>query len=135
MAGVKRLWPMEEKEDISNLPAIRWGNEHESDAILDFENEEGGKVVKCGIFIHRKFPFLGASPDGIWKDSLIEVKCPYSLRNTFPWDLGSLRPVQRRNHFQEKIGNNVSLKDTHAYYYQCQLQMFCTGYRNTKFIV
>lgn len=35
------------------------------------------KILKCGLFLHRLFPIFGASPDGISKDYVIELKCPF----------------------------------------------------------
>jgi len=40
------------------------------------------KVGSCGIFVSKKYPFLGASPDGVISDKLIcEMKCHYSAKN------------------------------------------------------
>ena len=127
MAGVKRLWPMEEKEDISNLPAIRWGNEHESDAILDFEQEEGGKVVDCGIFIHKAKPYYAATPDRITKDVIIEVKCPFSIRKKDP----NTNPP----YYCKLVDGKLKLKKTHEYFFQVQLQLYVTGYKEADFVV
>ena len=137
----KKLW--DDFQDLSHLPAIQWGIEHESDAIEDFENQpEHGKTTKCGLFINRFYPMFGASPDALYKDHVIEVKCPYILRDTDPNDLDSLLPDQRINHFREKTCNppcmvkceHYKLKRDHKYYAQCQLQMFVTGMKKTIFI-
>ena len=73
---VKKLW---EKQKDLKVPAVIYGRTHEKDAVLDFETRFS-KIQKCGLYIHRKFSFFGASPDGIWRNSLIEIKCPYVLR-------------------------------------------------------
>lgn len=39
------------------------------------------KFHECGFFTMPLFPVLGASPDGISKDYVIEIKCPSSLKN------------------------------------------------------
>ncbi|KAI4468013.1 hypothetical protein MML48_2g00001847 [Holotrichia oblita] len=39
------------------------------------------KVNECGFFTMPLFPVLGASPDGISKDHVIEIKCPSSVKN------------------------------------------------------
>ena len=113
------------------------GIDHEQDAIHDFEAKYGGNVVKCGAFISRKYPFLLASPDGIYGDNLIEVKCPYILAETTPWDLKSLKKPQRQRHFCESTGNGrgIALKRSHKYFAQVQMAMLVTGFRNTVFIV
>ena len=113
------------------------GIDHEQDAIHDFEAKYGGNVVKCGAFISRKYPFLLASPDGLYGENLIEVKCPYILAETTPWDLKSLKKPQRQRHFCESTGNGrgIALKRSHKYFAQVQMAMLVTGFRNTVFIV
>jgi hypothetical protein len=67
----KLLW--EERADISHVPAIQWGQQNEAKAINAFQAEHG-EVKKVGLFVSRAVPFLGASPDGLWKGCVIEVK-------------------------------------------------------------
>lgn len=38
-------------------------------------------MQKCGLFIDQKYFFLGASPDGLFEEGIVEMKCPYSARN------------------------------------------------------
>ncbi len=60
--------------------ATEWGTGMERQAILDFEMSQEVKV-KPAPFVEYE-DWLGASPDGyVEDDALIEVKCPYSLRN------------------------------------------------------
>ena len=54
--------------------AIRWGIDHEDNAIKCFECAKALEVHPCGIFISHIQPFLAASPDDL-SDGLIEVKC------------------------------------------------------------
>ena len=60
---------------------MQWGIDHEEVAVVGFEALYG-KTRKCGMFIHRGFYFFGASPDRIWKNSLLEIKCSHVLRHT-----------------------------------------------------
>ncbi len=130
----KILW--EEEPDISRLPAIKWGLEHEKTALEHFKlHGNWGEIMSCGLFVSRDHAFLGASPDAIGSDFLIEIKCPYSLRKTTPFDLESLTLSQRSSFFCKKIGNNLSLKKNHKYYYQVQCQMFVSGVHKTYFVV
>lgn len=39
------------------------------------------QIQDCGIFLIPSHPFLGASPDGVGKDFVLEIKCPSSERN------------------------------------------------------
>ena len=94
-----------------------------------------GSVKKCGLFISRKFPQFGASPDGIFQDYLVEVKCPYALKDTTPTNISNLTPAQRKTFFLISSENGVELDTKHKYYSQCQWQMFVTGFRKTKFVI
>lgn len=59
-----------------DTPAMRWGREHESDAIAAFEVRTGRLVLPCGFRAHRDHSWLGASPDGMAGAELLECKCP-----------------------------------------------------------
>jgi len=68
-----------------------WGVKYEPLSIMYYEHTCGAKVQEYGCIIHPKYPFLGASPDGInvAKDSprygrMLEIKNPVSreLSNT-----------------------------------------------------
>ncbi len=58
--------------------ATQWGVENESTAIQSYEKETGNKVGETGFHLHKKYDWLGGSPDGLIDlDGGIEVKCPY----------------------------------------------------------
>ena len=85
--------------------ATGYGNAHEDEAILDFELETGLTVEETGFHIYEDW--AGASPDGlIQEDAILEVKCPYGLRNG---------------------GEFKSAKDQQHYFAQIQWEMMCTG--------
>lgn len=95
-----------EKEFTGN-PATEYGNYHEAGAIKELLMLHEVEFEKCGFFIHPKHDWLGATPDGIINgDTVLEVKCPYRLRNG-----GEHRPLAEQQH----------------YYAQVQIQMLCTG--------
>ncbi len=89
-------------------PAVCYGNTNESKAISQFEMQYEKKVYSCGLFVNPKFPFLGASPDGLVEkeNALIEVKCPYHAKDekitaetvTFLENSDSGSPVLKRSH-------------------------------------
>lgn len=89
--------------------ATEYGTFHEAGAITEFEMETGYKVVPAPFVPHGEF--MGASPDGyvhtLLGDYLIEVKCPYGLRNG-----GEFKSINEQKH----------------YYAQIQMQLVCTGY-------
>lgn len=78
-------------ENLDHLPAIRWGQEHEEDALKSFYANEAMKHVdfkleKCGLYIHQTKPYIGASPDALLTckchgTSPVEIKNPYTIRN------------------------------------------------------
>jgi hypothetical protein len=121
--------------------ATRWGCQHESIALEVFSNRshhEDMKVEKCGLFISSDHPFLGASPDGIVQCSccgrgICEVKCPYCHRDDTIEDA-----VEDGKFCLEKLSNtedHFQLKRDHAYYYQVQAQLHCTGAPYCDFIL
>ena len=57
--------------------ATRWGTHYEDIAIEKYSEIRNKKVLSFGLIIHRDYPWLGGSPDGITTDGiLLEVKCP-----------------------------------------------------------
>lgn len=42
--------------------------------------EKGYKIQKCGFMLIPSHPILGASPDGIADDFIVEIKCPISQK-------------------------------------------------------
>ena len=82
-----------------------------------------------------RYPFIGASPDALLDDCVVEVKCPWILRNTYPDDLDSLKSQQRSNFCCIKTDSGLQLKKNHPYFLQVQTQMFCTGMKKAKFVV
>ena len=92
-----------EHKDLSHMPAIKHGVENEAKALEDLSALLQLPVQPCGLFVHRDYPFLGASPDGlVFKDSqlvTVEVKCPYVLRDHKPTDVEKLTKQQKRNFF------------------------------------
>ena len=84
-------------------------------------------VHKCGIIIHSKLGWLGASPDGRVTDpssqcvnGIVEFKCPYAYRDK------KLQEACKDEHFYCGLNDNgtIFLKVTHQYYHQVQLQLF-----------
>ena len=56
---------------------------------VDFE------ILPAGLLVSTKYPFLGATPDGLLSCSccgtgLLEVKCPHKYRDSDPHDIAIL---------------------------------------------
>ena len=76
---------------IIKSPAISWGKSNEKRALRVFADSmtdvhDGFNVEVTGLRLHKKYHFLGASPDGFGScrchgDFLVETKCPYSLKD------------------------------------------------------
>ena len=68
-----------EPEFTGNI-ATRWGQTNEEVALMRYQNLTGNEVEKCGFY--SWMDWAGASPDGlIGDDGLIEIKCPFGIRN------------------------------------------------------
>jgi len=98
--------------------ALIWGTRMEPVAKSIFEEETQCKVIDVSCVQHRKYGFLGASPDGIViptvpgdefrRGRLVEFKCPYSRAET--------------------PGIPAS------YMHQMQMQMECTGIDECEYV-
>ena len=88
--------------DISHLEAVRWGIDHEGLARSEYVSQahhQGHQIqLQCaGFVINPQYPYLGASLDGFVQCSsvscgegvngLIEIKCPFSVKDGKPEDL------------------------------------------------
>lgn len=66
-------------KDISNVPAIQWGNDNEDQARATYSMFTGNRVKQVGFIEHYEMAGIGGSPDGlIDDDGGIEIKCPMS---------------------------------------------------------
>ena len=86
---------MQYSGNIDHIPALRWGRENEDRAreayTTRIQLEHQGVCVRCcGLVVNPKYPFLGASPDGILSCTccsdtvLVEIKRPYKYRDQLP---------------------------------------------------
>lgn len=100
--------------EFSGNVATEYGTFHEEGAIAEFQMETGYTVTPAPFV--KLDDYFGASPDGyihtLLGDYLIEVKCPYGLRNG---------------------GEFKSISDQKHYYAQIQIQLVCTGYDECYF--
>lgn len=82
-----------------------------------------------------RYPFIGASPDGMLPDCVVEIKCPWILRHSKPDDFSKLNKSQVASFCSEKTANGLVLKKSHNYYAQIQLQMWVTGMKYGIFCI
>ena len=87
-------------------------------------------MKEYGLFFDASKPFIGASPDRILNVNVcIEIKCPYSISH--------LSSLDKDAHlaYLDYSDEGKSLKKTHTYYTQCQLQMGVTKIENCYFFI
>ena len=94
------------------------------------------KLSESGLVINPKWPFVGASPDGVVSchccgKGVLEVKCPYSHQNTDIQDAAS----QDNRFCLKKTDGFLQLDNSHAYYYQIQTQLFVCDIEYCDFCV
>lgn len=67
---------------LDDVPAVRWGREHEPQARAAYILETGNLVETAPFVMHPTHPLIGASPDGFVTpgDGLLEIKCPFSRK-------------------------------------------------------
>lgn len=94
--------------------AMQWGTDTEPLARAIYEGETGNMVKEVGFIDHPTIDRLGASPDGVISQDIIqEIKCP----NTATHIEFLLNPVIERK-----------------YIYQMNCQMMCTGAKICHFV-
>lgn len=103
--------------------ATKWGVLNEEKAVRKYEKVTATKVSKIGFCIAPEANFFGSSPDAISEDGqlVLEVKCPYSIKDQMP----TMAPYIKKN----------GIKNDHQYYFQCQSHMLVTGAKRCDLII
>lgn len=103
--------------------AMKWGIANEETALKAYCDMMGEKFSKCGLYIDPDRNYIAATPDGIneSKDTILEIKCPYSVRHGQPYEVDYL--------------SSGKLKTSHRYYTQMQIQMHVTKVYSCDFVV
>ena len=129
---------------LGNVQAIAHGQQYEQQAISAYKaakskDDQPVQVRSCGLVLHLKYKFLGASPDGLVFDEkarprfgLLEVKCPYTA---FIKSLSVEQACTDPSFCCEMVGGKPALRSNHAYFYQMQGQMAITGAKWCDFFV
>jgi len=109
-----------------NVLSVIHGRQNEPVAINLFKEKlpqlhKDAEIKQTGFRLCMENPWLGASPDGIIRcschgEGVLEVKCPYSLR-----DLSLSDMIQ---HPECCLTPDGVLKKSHPYYTQLQVQMY-----------
>ena len=122
--------------DLSHITAIKWGINNEDKARQQYTEEmptchQNFCCEPCGLVVNPLYPHLGASPDGnvsctCCGTGLLEIKCPYTGRNSHP---DTLRSVNK------SFLNSQGLVRTHKYYTQVQGQLLLCEKQYCDFVV
>lgn len=122
---------------------VIYGIEHEDVARKAYEklmkaNHQNLVITTSGLVISTENPMFGASPDGLVSceccgPGCIEIKCPYRL-------LDSKVTIQNLTEYKDTFlivdeNNFYKLNNNHSYFYQVQLQMYCTQRSYCDFVV
>ena len=107
-----------------------WGRKHEKLAREEYikavsKDHQNLQVLENGLVINPRWPYIGASPDGIVEcdccdKRVLEVKCPYNHRE----DSIEEAVASDGQFCLVKQGDSFQLDQRHAYYYQVQTQIF-----------
>ena len=92
---------------------VFFGRKYEAVASLLYEHIYNVKVVEFGALPSEKYPFLGASPDGICSK--------YTLDNKFSLKLGTMLEIKCPVTREIQITGNI-IGDICPHYYYCQIQ-------------
>ena len=125
-----------EERDLSKVPAVAYRLSHEAVALERFRSQMGLEVVrKAGFFICNRYPYLGATPDGIipagdenengTEECLVEIQCPYAHRFT------GTAP----DYLILGEDGEYELSKKHNYYYQVQGQLYVCEKEMCYFVV
>lgn len=100
------------------------------------EHHTNLNVRRAGLVINPKYPWLGASPDGMVTCDchgmgVLEVKAPSSLENSSLLD----KMKQDGTFCLHEVEGKVSLKKDHQYFYQVQTQIHLAEVSYCDFVV
>ena len=123
--------------------ATQYGHDQEPatrDAYLQRKQMNSPNIytTASGLVIHPVHHWLAASPDHFVYDpaspdpfGLVEYKNPYQFRSSKLLTVAN----EAKNFCLVNKNYSLSLKHTHAYYYQVQATMFCTRRKWCDFVV
>ena len=129
--SITRLFPGNFKNE-----AMEYGILNEKRALDLFYKEFGSMHIKStmhtsGLVLYSKAPFIGGSPDGLitcnccTEPYLVEVKCPYRLKDT---GLQNWRIL-------EYLDEQQCLRRTHTYFNQINLYQGILGLKKAFFVI
>ena len=124
--------------DISSKPAVKYGTDNEAKARDIYSAQQGHQhqnftCRQSGFMVDSRNPFIGASADGVigcdcCGGGVLEIKCPFTHKNQTAHEAANTD-----NSFCLKP--DLTLKTSHRYYTQIQLQMYVNQVKYCDFVV
>lgn len=114
------------KPTLDHVASISHGKKNEKIAFEQLSNQMKIDIRQCGLFLDENYPFLGATPDGVADDMLIEVKCPIA-----PFKIGIDDAIQEgKMHFwkKDKKSGDIYVNKNSDWFLQAQGQMHICKY-------
>ena len=94
------------QEMAKDFKQTRWGNENEPLA-REWYAKHVQDVVECGFMYHQNFDYIGGSADGVVKNGIIEIKCPYDP--LVHWKYLSMQSINRKFEYYAQIQTNIEV--------------------------
>ena len=115
------------RKNQNSSSSTSYGKANENIAKQLYIKVTGNHLHDIWLILNQSLAFLGATPDGIPCDhsvtGIIDVKCPYSVRDMSINDASKTR----QDFFLQKDGDLFHLIHDHAHWYQDQWQLLISG--------
>ena len=114
--------------------AMKYGLDNKTVVVKEFKELSGAqvKVFKCGLLIHPDICWMGCSPDGIIYDpnenpsvGILEIKSFFSMKGK---TVEECLELKRDICIHRNENGEISLKQSHKYYFQLQGRMGISGF-------
>lgn len=126
-------------------PAVKWGQEHETDAKQDYLALKSAfgdvRVEDTGLTLCSSHSFIGASSDGrihyAGEEGVLEIKCPFSLKGK-PVSKMEIQDIVNLSDPSFCLVHGIDgpkLRHDHDYYAQVQGEMALMGLPWCDFVV
>lgn len=101
-------------------PAMERGTALESQVFKRVQALTRIPFQHCGLFLSPSFPLFGASPDGISKDHVMEIKCPVSEKSRISY-INAKGEITNKYRAQMQLEMLLSKRDS---------ALFCVAHHN-----
>lgn len=110
------------KYSLDHVAAIQHGKANEKIALDQLGNQENIVFDQCGLFIDDEHFFLGATPDALFANGIVELKCPISAFGMDPDEAIKAKKIK----FWKIEKNEIKVNINHDWWYQVQGQLHIT---------